>query len=292
MSIIKPTFIMLVGIPGSGKTTYAECYMKRYESTKHISSDAIRKELYGDENCQEDHNKVFTIMRDRTLEALRNGYDVLYDATNVSRKNRKSILDQLPPYVTKECMIIWASIEDCIKRDAARERTVGEDVIMKIVKRFEAPWYDEGFDRIAANMFGYQLAGSYFEDCVSAMNIPHDNPHHSANIAEHCHLCRLAIDSEDVPDFVKFTAGVHDIGKPLTKTFTNTKGEVTDVAHYYGHQAVGAWMAYGFSEFEPAVPWLISTHMAPFINLKYYNSLAPLYKTWIDALHKADRAAH
>jgi hypothetical protein len=38
--------------------------------------------------------------------------------------------------------------------------------------------------------------------------------------------------------------------------------------------------------------WLISTHMTPMINQKYYNSLDPLYKTWIEALHSADMGAH
>jgi hypothetical protein len=65
------------------------------------------------------------------------------------------------------------------------------------------------------------------------------------------------------------------------------------VAHYYGHQGLGAWLSYGFLNCESVtLAWLISTHMAPFVNQKYYNSLDPLYKNWIDALHKADLEAH
>ena len=65
-----------------------------------------------------------------------------------------------------------------------------------------------------------------------------------------------------------------------------------NVAHYYGHQSVGAWISYGFSMNEPTLPWLVSTHMAPFVNQKYFNSLSPVYKSWIEALHKADKEAH
>jgi predicted kinase len=290
--IDRPTFKMLVGIPGSGKSTYAKLHIN--ESTKYFSSDAIRKELWGDENCQQEHYKVFNLMHERVLEALKNGYNVIYDATNVTRKSRRGILGLLPAYVNKECVIVWASVEECLKRDADRERVVGEEAIMNMLKRFEAPFYDEGFDTITL----YLTAGDsfnvhqYYADCISDLYIPHDNPHHALGVYEHCQLCGKLLQDKSIPELVKLAGFIHDIGKPLTKTFVNTRGETTDIAHYYGHQAVGAWLSYGFPAQYPTLAWLISTHMAPFINQKYYNSLDPLYKSWIDALHNADKEAH
>ncbi len=289
----RPTFIMLVGIPGSGKSTYAKEQVNEF--TKHFSSDAIRKELYGDENCQDDPSRVFNLMQQRTIEALRNGYDVIYDATNITRKSRKAILSQLPAYVEKKCVVVWVPIDYCIKRDSERERTVGEAVINKMLQRFEAPFYDEGFDNITVHYAGVYPGAYYYDECMVALEIPHDNPHHSVNVAEHCKLCGNSLRQLELPSAVKLAGYVHDIGKPLTKTFVNTKGETTEVAHYYGHQAVGAWISYGLRSAiydVVTLAWLISTHMAPFVNQKYYNSLDPLYKDWIDALHKADLEAH
>ena len=285
---VRPTFVMLTGIPGSGKSTYAD-FIKNQHNV-YLSSDAIRKELFGNESCQEEHHKVFGLMQERTLEALKNGYDVIYDATNVTRKDRHRILSCLPAYVYKKCIIVWAPIEYCIERDAARERTVGLDVIKKVLKRFEAPFYDEGFDEIEVAYPRGFSSNIYYDGCIRALEIPHDNPHHTADVAEHCKLCGGNLVNLDVPDVLKFAGYIHDIGKPFTKTFVNTKGEITDVAHYYGHQAVGAWISYGIShEFVGAdsilLAWLVSTHMAPMINQKYYNSLDPLYKNWIDILH-------
>jgi predicted kinase len=290
--LYRPTFIMLVGIPGSGKSTYAKYSMN--ESTKYFSSDAIRKELWGDENCQQEHYKVFNLMQERTLEALKNGYDVIYDATNLTRKSRRGIMNLLPTYVKAKCIIVWASIEECIKRDTERERSVGEEVIKTMCRRFEAPFYDEGFDEIELYLTQKDFinAQKYYGACLEALNIPHDNPHHTLGVYEHCKKCWELLQDKDVPEVVKTAGFIHDIGKPLTKTFVNTKGETTEVAHYYGHQAVGAWMSYGFPAAEPTLAWLISTHMAPFINQKYYNSLDPLYKNWIDILHNADKEAH
>ena len=141
MSKIRLTFIMLVGIPGTGKSTFAEELKSRDTAVVHLSSDAIRKEIYGDENCQDDPGRVFNIMHERTLEALRNGYDVIYDATNITRKSRLSILKQLPAYVEKKCIIVWAMIEECIERDSKRDRTVSVEVINKMLQCFEAPFY-------------------------------------------------------------------------------------------------------------------------------------------------------
>lgn len=184
---IKPRFIMLVGVPGSGKSTFAESMLDY--NTKHITSDGIRKELYGDENCQDDHNRVFNLMYERTLDALKNGYNVVYDATNITRKNRKSILDRLPAYVTKECVIVWAPIDVCIERDSIRERTVGKAVIEKMLRRFEAPFYDEGFDYITVQNTAEYDKDEYTINAVEAINIPNDNPHHtSGSILEHCFL--------------------------------------------------------------------------------------------------------
>jgi hypothetical protein len=234
-------------------------------------------------------------MHERTIEALKNGYDVVYDATNITRKSRASILKQLPVYVEKKCVIVWVPIEHCIKRDVERERTVGEEVIMSMLKRFEAPFYDEGFDTITVHYAGVYPGAENYNECIAALEIPHDNPHHSADVAEHCRLCGENLSQLELPSVVKLAGYVHDIGKPLTKTFINTKGETTEVAHYYGHQAVGAWLSYGLRSAIydiVTLAWLISTHMAPFLNQKYYTNLDPLYKDWIDALHKADLESH
>ena len=84
----------------------------------------------------------------KASHSLKDGINVIYDATNITRKSRLSILNQLPAYVEKKCIITWAPIDECIGRDACRERTVGVEVINKMLQRFEAPFYDEGFDDI------------------------------------------------------------------------------------------------------------------------------------------------
>ena len=73
-------FIMLAGLPGSGKSTYAEELVRKEGFVVH-SSDKIREEL-GDVNDQSKNEQVFTILHKRIKEDLRSGKNVIYDATN------------------------------------------------------------------------------------------------------------------------------------------------------------------------------------------------------------------
>jgi predicted kinase len=87
-------------------------------------------------------------MQKRAVEALNNGRDVIYDATNITRKDREGIIAVCPKFVKIECHIVWAPIETCLERDANRDRTVGKEVIDRMLKRFQAVYYDEGVDEI------------------------------------------------------------------------------------------------------------------------------------------------
>lgn len=89
------TFTMYIGLSGSGKSTLAENQLI-YKTTElnrkvaYLSSDEIRKELFGDENDQSHNVKVFEEMFKRTRRALIEGEDVIYDATNLSSKRRRN----------------------------------------------------------------------------------------------------------------------------------------------------------------------------------------------------------
>ena len=287
-----PKLILLVGVPGSGKTTYSKEYIKTHENTIHLSSDSVRKELWGNEAIQGDNNEIFSLMQSRAIEALNNGQNVIYDATNVTRKDRSYIISLCPKFVKIEAHIIWAPIETCIERDTSRERTVGKAVIDKMLKRFQPPFFDEGISEIkiirpdAFDTYAYSIK------TINDMKIPHDNPHHTYDIEAHCGAAYdYAVEHNFGFDIVG-AALMHDIGKPYVKDFYDKKGNVTEVAHYYSHDAVSAWMLYGMTSCTPYIAWLVGNHMGPFLNTKYYNNLPHFLKKQIDLLHECDLNAH
>lgn len=280
---VRPVLNILIGPPGCGKSTYA--HMFEDETTTVISSDETRKELYGDENCQKNPGAVFELMRTRAHQELLHGHNVIWDATNMTRKSRSSAISCKTPETKVVATIIWSPLAACIENDLHRNRTVGKDVIMRMLKCYQAPYYDEGIDEVIINSTGYTT------DVMLGTDIPQDNPHHTFTIREHCHRAWEYAMQKDMSFEVQCAASVHDCGKLETKTFYNTKGEVSDVAHYYGHQGVSAWKAMG-NILDPLVLWLISNHMEPYFNSKYYKSLSPWLKQLLDDLHECDEFAH
>lgn len=69
---MNPTFIMMVGLPYSGKSYYAEKLSKEYGAVIH-SSDAIRAEILGDVQDQNNNGKVFEVLHRRVYDDLSNG---------------------------------------------------------------------------------------------------------------------------------------------------------------------------------------------------------------------------
>jgi predicted kinase len=287
----RPRLIILIAPPGAGKSTYAQKYITRHQNTIHVSSDSIRKRLYGSEETQGDPTEVFGTMQKDAVEALREGQSVVYDATNMTRRDRADIIAAAPKFTQIEAHIVWASIEECIERDANRNRTVGKAVIDKMLKRFQAPWYDEGFDDIVVYHDPFAQL-NYVANCTRAMRIPHDNPHHTFGVYEHCDSAeKFAMDNK-YNDNIVWAAKWHDVGKPYVKAFVDGNGNPSEGAHYYQHHCVGAWMAYGLFNCTPYRSWLISVHMDPFMNTKYYRNMHPALKRDIDALHNCDLNAH
>lgn len=290
----RPKLILLVGIPGSGKSTYARNYISDCpKSAIHLSSDSLRAELYGDESIQGNPTEVFSLMQKKAVEALNEGKDVIYDATNITRKDRASIIGVCPKFAKIEAHIIWAPIETCIERDAARDRTVGKEVIDRMLKRFQAPYYDEGIDEIKVILPSDFDTSEYRLQCMNNMMIPHDNPHHTLDIYKHCleankYLTFYVKNKDDDIDKASF---FHDIGKPYVKAFIDSKGNPCEYAHYYQHQCLGAYMSYGMG-CSIKTAWLISVHMDVYLNTKYYNKLPQWLKKDVDLLHEADLNAH
>lgn len=149
-------FILFCGIPGSGKTYLGRAAADTGECIL-ISSDDIREKLWGDANDQRNPKRVFEEMEKLTLGLLVEGYNVIYDATNLKRKNRIAILNkvrELDSLIDASCIIFDIPLDICIRRAAERDRVVPEEVIRRMYKTMEKPTYDEGWDLIATAQLG------------------------------------------------------------------------------------------------------------------------------------------
>lgn len=162
---------------------------------------------------------------------------------------------------------------------------------------FYIPQYYEGFDEIQI-----KYNSDYTFYFGNLQDIPQDNPHHTLSALEHCVKVSDLLQDEGIK--LEMAGLLHDIGKLKTKTFTNMKGEITEIAHYYSHEKVSAYdslfyrgLKLGLREGdrrELEILKLIQWHMIMHFNLsekainKYKNMLGE--ETWkdLEILHKAD----
>ena len=82
------TLYMTIGLPGSGKSYYANV-LKENENVSIVSSDKLREELWGDENIQGDNELLFDTLQKRILGNLLLDRDVIYVVTNINAKRRR-----------------------------------------------------------------------------------------------------------------------------------------------------------------------------------------------------------
>ena len=123
------TLHILIGIPGCGKSTYAQ---KLAETTggRIVSSDGIRKELTGTEEYlyPELDGKVFGIFHSRISEWIKDT-DVIADATNIHVKDWKQNIELCPPGTVARAYWFNIGPEIAMKRMEGRERKVPREVV-------------------------------------------------------------------------------------------------------------------------------------------------------------------
>lgn len=224
-------YIIMVGLPGSGKSTVAKTF-----GFPVFSSDQYRLKLLGNENDQSNNQKVFNALHKDIKEALQEGKSVVYDATNINRKARKQAIECAKNI---DCEIIayvkCPDIATCVARNNLRERKVPEEVIMGMMRKFELPQKFEGFTDIIIDNEYKEECRTYLEYLAKRMiDFDQENPHHKFTLAEHCRRVANQFDR----DTIEHKAGIiHDTGKLFTK-----RKDERGVAHYYNHDNVGTYI--------------------------------------------------
>ena len=286
-----PILYMLIGLSGSGKSTWADKKVasRPAGSIVHLSSDAIRGELWGDENDQQNPAKVFNLMLKRTRLALNNGQDVIYDATNLKRKNRMHVVETVRKTIHQalfvEYVIFNRPVSECIQNDAHRARTVGTSVIERQYRQFQFPTDNEGYDHLCMAFSRHADEAAMIERIIDFGS--QHNPHHTESLYEHSLQCKIHMHSKiraDVSCDIHVAALFHDYGKCFTQTF-----DENGVAHYYCHENISAYEA--MFVLPPYYCAVIGLHMLPFTT-----TTRPKYVSegmWADVmlLHECDVAA-
>ena len=145
------TIHVLVGIPGSGKSTYAKS-LEKQKGYIIVSSDTVRN-LHPDW----EESLIFPEVYRLCSEYLKNGQDIIYDATNITPNVRARFVNKLKDLgVENYDKIAYFFTTDpklCEERVAIRntmpnERFLPVDVIAGYGEKIIKPTLEEGFKEI------------------------------------------------------------------------------------------------------------------------------------------------
>jgi predicted kinase len=146
------TIYIAVGLPGSGKSTYAKNFIKD-KDIEYLSSDELRAVFGKSEEDQTVTPLVFGHIKRKVDEFLKDGKNVLVDATSVNRKERADYITTAKKYSAKVVVLVFKMdrqglIDRNKKRGEQGGRVVPDWVIDKMLAKYEEPSTSEGIDEI------------------------------------------------------------------------------------------------------------------------------------------------
>lgn len=150
------TLTMMCGLPNSGKTTKANNIAEETGATIIRVDDYTY--LY-----QEGYkpNQIIEIVINDTKSAIERGEDVVYDAVNATKSERKQLFDNFSTIADVVCVYMDTPTEMCVSRDKHGWSSF-------YARFFEAPTIDEGFEIVCCKD-GIEEIEPTNEDIINAL---------------------------------------------------------------------------------------------------------------------------
>ena len=159
-----PELLMLKGLPGSGKSTYA----KSLKGYKRVNMDDLRQMLDDGKWSKANERIMQRVRKGIIWDLMRAGKNIVIDDTNLHSKHSEMLSGMVKEHaalaaaVTERTLPGWTSyanytfkehfvdtpVEECIKRDLQRQYSVGKDVIMRMYNQYlKPPAQDQEWDQ-------------------------------------------------------------------------------------------------------------------------------------------------
>jgi len=140
-----PTLTVMCAIPRSGKSTWVK---KNKKDAIVISPDEIRKEIFGHQFHAPANPFVFSLSGAMASLLLKQGKDVIADATHITHELRKSWYPLIKQYKCKT-RLVWIyidednqkNLEKCLERNenSPEGEKLPKEALMRMSFAFEPP---------------------------------------------------------------------------------------------------------------------------------------------------------
>lgn len=156
MLVIKPRCYILVGVPGSGKSTWAKQAIAESLPIGYASTDdwiehvAIKNGTTYDIEFKDNMPEAVTHMLNKVQSYIDNNTTFIWDQTSVNIKSRRKKLIMIPDTYDKIAVVFPTQNEyEMHRRLNNREgKTIPPHVIKSMTESFIMPTPDEGFAQI------------------------------------------------------------------------------------------------------------------------------------------------
>lgn len=249
---------VMVGVAGSGKSTYVKEEIEGNNKAIRLSSDYIREAI---PEIKDDNSEVFRVMNNALKMHIKDGYfkDIYYDATNITRKRRRALYRNIKSWNKEaEVIIVFFSVPyfEVLKRNNKRkkEERVPENVTLRMHRQLQVPRAGVDCDEIIVkgipifeevsevveaptrveNIFNNMNHSNKSRHWVAELglsNTEHNSKWHVEDIFTHINMCI----ENSYNDTLKQIALFHDLGKGICK---ETKED--GYSSYFSHADVGA----------------------------------------------------
>ena len=151
---MKPKCYQLVGVPGSGKSTWVS-NQDWASDCAYINTDTW-VELYAKEQgktysevFEEYMPKAVNIMTEHVKLARDAGQDIIWDQTSTTTESRRKKFRMLPDYEHIAIVFKTPEHDELVRRLNNRPgKVIPCDVMETMINNWEEPYLDEGFNQI------------------------------------------------------------------------------------------------------------------------------------------------
>lgn len=127
--------ILLSGLPGSGKNTWAANHVPHLPT---ICLDDIRRELKI--SPQDNQGKVLQAAKEQAKKFLRAKQSFVWNATNLIRLRRRALVDLFTTYQARVKIIyLETPYQDLLERNRTREESIPTQILERFIDRMEIP---------------------------------------------------------------------------------------------------------------------------------------------------------
>jgi tRNA uridine 5-carbamoylmethylation protein Kti12 len=154
----SPKIIILIGLPGSGKSTFINHYLTKKKaliaSTDNIIELRAKKDgiTYSEAFNKYDFKEIDREMRSRIAVASKKNEDIIIDQTNMSDKSRVNKMNLVPKTYVRYAIVFWAHPEILKDRLEKRAKDTGkfipDKVINQMLVNYVPPSASEGYKDI------------------------------------------------------------------------------------------------------------------------------------------------